>query len=335
MLSRSILTLLIPVPLILFGLGAAFFIEYQKHRVSIETFGGQQLSPTEYVKLRVDNYRQISKAQAAVAEIDIRDSLPEASEGWTRTRYEVAHGEKITGETFKPSMIVKDTEKSIQDDFRSVKKRQKDAVTASYVKGDEIVSIKIRAVPMIDTSTLEGQVAQRMSEHAGLVEDLQRHAVFTVAGGIEFKLLPQISKHYISSETRPVTYRRFEGGIGKQLDIFVFSNASDTAVLDVIQGIDFATLKAFAKISEAVAAKPMAPEEIRTAAAPPLDEEASVGGSETAEAGVVPSAVGPEKLSFRDRLKGLLGSSGRKKDTPMKTVCSAKQGFKRCTFVEE
>lgn len=371
MLSRSILTLMIPVPLIVFGLCAAFFIEYQKHQAGVAAFGGQKLTPTQYVKLRVDTYREQSEAKAAVAEIDIRYSLPAAPEGWTRGSYEVAHGEQITGVSFKPSAVSKDTEKSIQDSFRAVKSGQKDAVTASYTKGDQIIAVKIRAIPTIDTTTLEGKLAERVSQMAVDLEDETPVPDFTIADDIAFKQLPQISRDIISGETQPVGYRRFEGGIGEQLTIMIFSNANDAAILDIIHGIDYAALKEFAQISKAIAVRvdpeldgvAATPEQVREAAAKALSdalgtyssegdatvEKASATNAEQAELKaerideqIVAAALDEEepakKLSFRDRLRGLLGAgtfSDAADEATQKPVCTIVQGFKRCVFVDE
>lgn len=353
MLSRSILTLLIPVPLILFGLCAAFFIEYQKHQVGVAAFGGEKLSPVQYVKLRIENYRLTSGARAAVAEFNFRDSLPAAPEGWAQERYDTSHGVAITGTLFEPSAVVKDTEKSIQDAFTAVRKHQKDAATASYIKDDQIVSIKIKAVPMIDGTTLEGKLAKAISQTVIADPNQEPDPVFAVAGGIEFKQLPQVSTHIASRETRPVSYRRFEGTLGTHLNIFVFSNADDKAIFDVIQGVDYAALKDFANITQVIAAQAdpslgiqATPEQVRAAIAQtddlpdtpaettaPAPQAAEVAQASTAQAAV--TAV--TKVSFRDRLKSLLGGgeSAQDADKPRKMVCSRDQGFKRCVAVDE
>jgi len=316
-MKRAILTLLIPMPLVLMVLGFVFYLEYQKHLVAQQALGGVKLSPYEYAQMRYAKIVQKNAARAARKEFDVQGTLPPAPEGWEVQRYDVAHGIKITGEPFKASAVVKDTEKSIQDDFRSVRKYQKDAAAVSYTSGDDIVALRIRVLKAVDPVSLEGQIAQRMQAVAiAIGGPREPDPVFMVAAGIPIHVLPQISRHIISGNEKPVSYRRFEGKLGKYLSVFVFTNADDAAVEQVLQGIDYAALKSYANI---------------------VGTGAPVQGTNPVNVAAAPQvADGDEDPSWLNRLVDRFNSGGssQKADAPKRMTCTVQNGYKRC-FHEE
>lgn len=325
--------ILIPVFMAFIGLGAVAVLEYQKHKLGTQAFGTEELGPMDYIRNRVAAFQKDRGVKAAVRDMNIADALPDAPQGWTRVEYQIAHGEAITGVTFEPSAIAKDTEKSIQDAFRFVQRKQRGGAAASYLNGDQIVALKIKKLDIPDGTSLEGALAIRMDAVAdGLAPTTQD---WGTVSGTQYKLLPQKSRNYFSSKERPVTYRRVEGNFGALFDVFVFTNANDDAVKAVLEGVDYALLEDFVRatlMAQGVAASEQAP----NAEAPPRD--AAALPAEVADNEAANNEAADEAATFFERLGALLASNGgeeAEEEERQRMVCTTQKGYKHCFFPKE
>lgn len=322
MLKRIFMMLFIPLPLFAAIAAGAFYLQYQQYVLGAKSFDRPQLSLLEYSKFKFDTYLKVKATHAAAREFDIRATLPAPAEGWARATYIPAHGEQITGDKYEPSLLSPYTEMAIQNKFRVVKPRAKDAVTASYIRGDEIISVWMKVVPAPDTSTLQGQVEKRLET---ILPSGEPDPVFMSVAGVDITSLPQISRHYIKNLERPANYRRFEGKIGEQLEVFAFTNADDAAVKQVLGGIDFAALKAFANIvDQNIPKEPV-----------PTPEEKVADLKEADEAVVASVATLVKSPGFKTRLKEFFSSGSEEEEPRRKMVCTNRKGAKHCYFPEE
>jgi len=259
----------IPVFMAFIGLSAVAVLEYQKHKLGAQAFDTQELGPLEYIRNRFAAFQKDRAAQSAMREMNIANALPPAPEGWTRTAYEVTHGEAITGAIFEPSMVVKDTEKSIQDAFRLVQRKPRSGAVASYINGAQVVSLKITKLEAPDPTRLEGALAIRMN--AVVDGTTPSNPAWATVSGTQYEQLPQRSLHYISREERPVEYRRFEGNFGALFEIFAFTNADDAAVKAVLEGVNYTLLEDYVRAT--LTAQGVVVSDAPAEAAPSADEE--------------------------------------------------------------
>jgi len=333
-------SILVPIFLAFAGLGAVAVLEYEKHKIAATSLGTKELGPVEYIRERYAAFKTKRAVEAAVREFSIAKALPAAPEGWTRAEYEVAHGIAITGATFEPSAIAKDTEKSIQDAFRFVKRKKRVGAVASYINGAQIVSLKIRQVKTPDPNTLEGGLAVRLN---AVGEALKPPAnAYGRFGGTQFLVLPQESLNYFSQERTPVTYRRIEGNFAALFDIFVFTNADDAAVNAVLDGIDYvlledyvrATLDAQDAVADAapIAAEEQAEEGQAAQAEPAANEEADTAQASVAEAA---EEQGGSLLARIGDLFAANGADEAEQEAPRRMICTIQKGYKRCVFPKE
>ena len=324
-------SILVPIFLAFIGLGAVAVMEYQKHKMGAKSFGTEELGPMEYIRDRYAAFKTKRAVEAAVRELSIAKALPAAAEGWTRAEYEVAHGVAITGVTFEPSAVVKDTEKSIQDAFRFVQRKKREGAVASYLNGAQIVSLKIRQVKAPDPTTLEGGLAVRMGAVADGLKEPQN--AFAVIEDTQYVLLPQLSKNYFSQDVRPVSYRRIEGNYGGLFDIFVFTNADDAAVRAVLEGVDYTLLEDYlrATVMAQNLSNPAAAQQVASEPETEADT-AATQQAETAPEGAEGSTSLLEKLGdlFASR-----GSDDAEEEERIRMICTTQRGFKHCAFPKE
>ena len=328
-------SILIPIFMAFIGLGAVAVLEYQKHKLGAQAFGTEELGPMDYIRNRVAAYQKDRAVKAAVRDMNIADALPDAPQGWTRAEYQIAHGEAITGVTFEPSAIAKDTEKSIQDRFRFVQRKKRLGAAASYLNGDQIVALKIRKRDIPDGTSLEGALAIRMGAVADTFPPTARD--WGTVSGTQYKLLPQKSRNFFNNQERPVTYRRVEGNFGALFDVFVFTNANDDAVKAVLEGVDYALLEDFvrATLMAQGVETPAAPEQAPSAEAPPSDVAALPAEVAANEAADEPA---DEPVTFFQRLGALLASNGgeeAEEEETQRMVCTTQKGYKHCFFPKE
>ena len=343
-MANRIAFILVPVFMAFIALGAVTVVEYQKHQIGAKSFGTEELGPVEYIRNRFAAYQEKRAVEAAVREMSIAKALPEAPEGWTRAKYEVAHGEAITGVTFEPSAIVKDTEKSIQDAFRLVQRKKRLGAVASYINGDQIVALKIKRRKAPDPTSLEGALAIRMNS---VVDGITPpNPGWATIGDTQFELLPQLSLNYFSRDETPVSYRRMEGNFGALFDIFVFTNADDAAVSAVLGQVDYALLEDYvyatlkaqgpAKKAPAEASADETPTAEATEAEQKLPTQADYAALQAETAHL---DGGEKTASFLKRLGDLFASNGgsaeSEEEERKRMVCTIQQGYKRCVFPKE
>ena len=347
-MANRIAFILGPVFLAFFGLSAVTYVEYQKHKLGAQAFDTEELGPVDYIRARFAAYQEKRAVAAAVRDMSIALALPAAPEGWERAKYEVAHGEAITGATFEPSAIVKDTEKSIQDEFRLVQRKKRLGAAASYIKGDQIVALRIRKRETLDAASLAGGLAIRMNETAEGIT--QPNPVWHSVGATQFELLPQQSEHYFSGENTPVSYRRMEGNFGTLFDIFVFTNADDAAVRAVLEQVDYALLEDYVyatlKAQDPGGTGPVETGPVETGSdeqAPDAEAAEQSPPTQADDAALGQAAAhldgGEEAASFLQKLGNLFASSGGAAETEeeerKRMVCTVQQGYKRCVFPKE
>ncbi len=326
MMYRILPGLMISIPMMAIAFTGMFYVGYQKYQLAAETSDLPKLSAVDYARYAVDRFRQQGAAQAAQEMFDLKVAMPQGAPGWNVEPYQAVHGATIMNKTYNPSPASSDTEASIQNRFRVISPQEKDAASATYIRGAEIVSLLMQIEDAPDPGTLEGQVAENLSAVADTSDESQ---TFAVIDGVEIRQLPQVSRHYIKSEDTPVNYRRFTAGVGQQITIFAVTNASDPAVQEVLSGIDMTALKTFAKTIDPLA--PKAPELTSEQKKQRLNDV----DPETAQTALEQPGFGARlKDFFMPSTSALTSAEPEVEDTqqPRRMTCEIRNGAKHCFF---
>lgn len=322
---RVMMTFLIPLPLVLL-IGAAFiYIEHEKHRVAQKAFGEDELTITEFAKVRLTSILQTRVRKEEISKIDVAIAMPQAPEGWMRTRYVADHGTAITGSPYEKSLVVKDTEKSLQDDFLKVRKYQKDKMAYTYSRGDQHLAVRIKIVAVTDSTTLEGKLTQSITNVApslAAVKEKPENPIVLILGDTPVRLLPQISQDYLSGEERRVRYQRYRGRIGGRLEILAFGNVTPVDARAILGGIDHTMLAGYVdRIEQAV----VVADATQTGQSEPDQDTPS---ADAAEAKAPVSKA--EETSWLASLSGLARGSDKPAEVVRLKCSRTSAGFKRC-----
>lgn len=162
--------------------------------------------------------------------------LPEPGIGWTRTPYELAHGEDLTGATYQKSAVVISTTNSLLSSFERAR-RDATGTTATYRKGDEVVAISMSSRTDRDMRSLQGSmmtaIAGNLNAAAGT-----RPSGFGNVHGVNFSFGATKSTIMATRVEVPINYRTLSAMMGGQVSIKVMTNASDAAIAEIIGAID-------------------------------------------------------------------------------------------------
>lgn len=183
-------------------------------------------------KMGLDDY----VAQQSLTSVQI-----ETPAGWQAVPYEAAHGEAITGQPVSDAEPGADSTNDILKRFNSVANGEVDGVTTTYVKGDEMVALRIRIAPYV-------KPRMSMAERLGVQDPFAAKApppdpVFATLDGVPIKVSPREATVAGQAGTVPVNYRYLHGVIGdtsqhEAVEIAILTNSSDAAIAAVLSALD-------------------------------------------------------------------------------------------------
>lgn len=297
-MNKVLLKAMIAAPLFVMVLGLTFYMQFSKYNLGLEARGAQPVGFVVYTKYSADLLVSKYKSRQAVADFKASDTLPSKPDGWFKTDYVEMHGEKITGAAYEFSARASTTEESIQQAFRLAAQGETQRAAASYVRGDQIVSVYTSVLDMPDPNTAEAASSDGLA-----VIDL---------GGLEMRQLPQLSEHFTHQSQKPVRYKRFEANLGNQLRVFAISNAPLEDVAAVLSGLNIAMLQGYAAATQ----------------------DAAPGPGQEAQEEVM---VYEDSSGLTDRISKLFATKAHDDEVvaPRRMTCRMRKGSKHCFFPEE
>lgn len=180
-----------------------------------------------------------------VATNGLAASVLDAPDGWTVRDYETADGELITQAAFDPAAA--DTTQHILASYETRAGGMRNSTLTTFVRGNERVALRIDVAPHAPKRPSLAARFGRTGDTDAEAEALD--GVFATLAGLPVLEQPRFS--YLPDEDvpLPVKYRHFTTTIGDQavdevLEVSILTNASDAAVLTVLNSLDVATLHA-------------------------------------------------------------------------------------------
>ena len=197
--------------------------------VFIVVFG---LAMLYFFKIGLDE----SMAQQSLKSVPI-----EAPAGWQATPYEAAHGERITGQPVTDAGRGADSTNDILKMFDTVANGDVDGVATTYVKGDELIALRIRIAPYVKPRL-------SMAERMGMQDPNKKNApppdpIFATLDGVPVRVSPREATVAGQEGTVPVNYRYLHGIIGdtsvhEAVEVVILTNSSDAAIAAVLGALD-------------------------------------------------------------------------------------------------
>ncbi|WP_341366966.1 hypothetical protein [Yoonia sp. BS5-3] len=168
-----------------------------------------------------------------------------APDGWELRDYKRADGELITQAVFDPA--VTDTTQQLLARFETRDGGISQSTLTTFLRGDERLALRISKAPHMPPR-------QSLAARFGRVDDSpdtqeEREGVFATLAGLPIIEEPRFSHGDGGSDPMPVNYRHFTTVIGDQavdevLEVSILTNASDAAVLTVLNSLDMEVLHA-------------------------------------------------------------------------------------------
>lgn len=167
-------------------------------------------------------------------------------DGWTVREYKPEDGELITQVAFDKIGAV-DTTQALLAQYQTLTGGIKRSTLTTFARGDERVALRISVAPHRPPRQSLAARFGRSEDPAPETEDLD--GVFATLAGIPVVEQPRFSFSSDDAMPQPVNYRHFTTTIGDQtvdevLEVSLLTNASDAAVLTVLNSLDVEALHA-------------------------------------------------------------------------------------------
>ncbi len=165
-------------------------------------------------------------------------------DGWTVRDYEAADGEVITQVAFDKSGTA-DTTQAILARYQTLTGGIKRSTLTTFERGDERVALRISVAPHMPKR--ESLAARFGRSSDADTQNAYHDGVFATLAGLPVIEQPRLSYSPDETMPEPVNYRHFTTKIGDQtvdevLELSILTNASDAAVLTVLNSLDVEAL---------------------------------------------------------------------------------------------